>query len=155
MADETGFTAAGSFLQIGTVMPATRDEAGFIAAGVTTGLKEVGEMDDLGEISVETQVNSRVDLKSGLTRKVAGSSNSNAFTITGAMIRGDEGQELAETARRARTPVVFCRNYADGGKEYGVGIVTNTTRSIGDANSFTGFSITIDPDGETVTVDPV
>lgn len=155
MANEAGFTARGSFLELGLVLPATRDQAGFEGAAVIAGLKEVGEMDDLGEISVDVQVNSRIDLKTGKTRKVVGSSNANAMTITGALVRGDEGQKLAEQARRDGVQVVFCRNYADGGKEWGVGIITNTSRPIGDANSFTGFSVTIDPDGETVEVDPV
>lgn len=154
MANDTGFTAAGSFFQIGLVMPTTRDEAGFTSAEVLAGLKEVGEMDDLGDISVETTVNKRIDLKTGQTRKSAGSSDAGATTITGALIRGDAGQVVAEQARRNRTPVVFCRNYADEYREFGIGIVTNTSRPIGDANSYTNFSVTIEIDGETVEVEP-
>lgn len=152
MADETGFTSAGSFLQISPILPATRDAAGF---GAVTGFIDVSEMDDISGIEATTQTNSRKDLKTGTTRKVAGSSEYAPIELNGAFVRGDPGQVLAETKRRSRAAVSFCLNYADGGKEYGVAVVTKVGRPLGDADTFTGFSVTLDPDGETVMVDPV
>lgn len=150
--DDTGFTSAGSFLQISATLPATRDAAGF--AAVAASLVDISEMDDLSGIEATTQTNSRKDLKTGLTRKVAGSSEYSPLEGNGAFVRGDPGQELAETQRRSRKPVTFCLNYGDGGKEYGVAIVTKVGRPLGDADAFSGFSLTLDPDGETVIVDP-
>jgi hypothetical protein len=152
MANENGFTGAGTFIEVSSVAPTAQTA---IAYAAVTGYTEVGGVDDIGEIGATTQTNSRIPLKSGVEVVVAGSTSYDAFAINGALVRGDEGQELLEAQRRARALVTFCINYADGGKEYGQGIVTKSSRAPGDANSFTGAMFEIKPSGETVIVDPV
>lgn len=154
MSEENSFTSVGTFIEVCSTLPATNDVAGFTAVGMTW--VEVGGVDTIGEIRMTRNVNSRTPLKTGVEINVGGSASFEPFTVDGAIIRDDPGQEMLETKLRANAKVSFCVNYPDGGKEYGTAMITGGGRSPGeDANAFAGMAYELKPSGATVIVDPV
>jgi len=153
MADEQGFTSVGTYIEVASGLPTANTSTAFAAL---TGWTEVGGVDSIGEIKMTRNTSSRTPLKDGVEVVVAGSASFDAFTVDGAIVRGDEGQELLESSLRSGAKVSFCINYPDGGKEYGTSLVTSGGRAPGaDASAFAGMAYELKPSGATVIVDPV
>lgn len=150
MANEQGFTSVGTYIELSATLP-----VGNVFTGVTDWV-EVDGVDSIGEIKMSRNTSARTPLKTGTEVVVAGSASFDPFTIDGAIVRGDEGQELLETHLRSGVNLSFRINYPDGGKEMGVALVTSGGRSPGaDASAFAGMAYELKPSGATVIVDPV
>lgn len=155
MSEENGFTSVGTYIKVSATLPATYDEAGF-ATITGSAWKEVGGTDTIGELKMTRNTSTRTPLKTGVEVVVAGSASFDPFTIDGAIIRGDVGQDLLEAHLRSGVKLSFCVVYPDEGEEFGTGIVTSGGRAPGaDASSFAGMSYEIKPSGATVIVEPV
>lgn len=153
MAEENSFTSVGTFIQVCPTKPATFDAAGFSAVGMT--YSEVGGVDSISEIRMTRNTSTRTPLKTGVELVVAGTASFDEFTINGAIIRNDAGQEMLEAHLRSGVNLSFRINYPDGGKEYGYALVTGGGRTPGeDASAFAGMSYSLKPSGATVIVEP-
>ena len=153
MSEENSFTSVGTFLTLSATLPTDSTAAAFATAFASP--IEVGGVDTIGEIRMTRNINSRTPLKTGVEVNSAGGAVVEPIAVDGAIIRGDEGQEMLESHLRSAAKLAFCVNYPDGGKEYGVAIVTAGGRSPGeDANAFAGMSYELKPSGATVIVDP-
>jgi hypothetical protein len=145
------FTSVGTTLSIAVTPIATKTAVGY-AAGPWV---EIGEVDNIGDITVTDEIQARVPLKTGITTKTKGATNYEPFDVSGGWASGDVGQVALATARTQRTAVSYKIAYADGSMEYGDALVTARTKTIGDSSAFTGFSCTIEPTGASIEVPKV
>lgn len=144
----SAFTSVGTTLSL-VLAPITTKTAVGYAAGTWI---EIGEVDNIGDITVTDEVQSRVPLKTGITTKTKGATNYEPFDVSGGWASGDAGQVALAAARVQRTPVSYKIAYADGSIEYGDALVTSRSKSVGDSSAFTGFSATFEPTGASIEV---
>jgi hypothetical protein len=147
-ATTAAFTSVGTTLSIVLTPSATKTAVAY--AGLTW--VEIGEVDNIGDITVTDEIQSRVPLKTGVTTKTKGATNYEPFDVSGGWASGNAGQVALASARTQRTPCSYKIAYADGSIEYGDALVTSRSKSIGDSSAFTGFSATLEPTGASIEV---
>lgn len=152
MANEQGFTSVGAFIEVSSTLPTAQTTAGFASI---TDWKEVGGVDTIGELRRVRNTSSRTDLKSGDEVVVAGSSQYEPFTIDGAIVRDDEGQEALEMHLDNGVNLSFRITAGDGGTSTGVALVTAGGQSSGeDPSAFAGMAYELKPSGAVVKANP-
>jgi len=95
------YSGAGTCLSVSAAAPATHDSAGFAALTWT----QVGELETLGELTVNHATVSFTSLCSGKTTVSKGAEEAITVEVTVAMDRDDAGQALMTTARKSLTAV--------------------------------------------------
>lgn len=147
-ATTAAFTSVGTTLSVFLTPSATKTA---VAYGGLAWI-EIGEVDNIGDITVTDEIQSRVPLKTGVTTKTKGATNYEPFDVSGGWASGNAGQVALATARTQRTPISYKIAYADGSVEYGDALLTSRSKSIGDSSAFTGFSATFEPTGASIEV---
>lgn len=144
-------TSAGSTLHIATGVPATYDEAGFEAVGMT--YTAVGEITDLGEYGTEYSTVNHTALGQRQVKKFKGSYNNGSLQIQMGRDVEDAGQIALKTALDSDASFSFKVTMQDGSKNYFTGKVMSYRTSIGSVDQITGATATIEVDGDIVEVD--
>lgn len=152
MANEEGFTSVGAFIEVSSTLPTAQTTAGF--AGITT-WEEVGGVDTIGELRRTRNTSTRTPLKTGEEVVVAGSSAYEPFTVDGAIVRADPGQELLELHLDNGVNLSFRITYGDGGTACGVALVTAGGQAPGESSdAFAGMAYELKPSGAVVKANP-
>lgn len=152
MANEEGFTSVGAFIEVSSTLPTAQTTGGFAAI---TDWKEVGGVDTIGELKRTRAVSERTPLKTGEKVVVAGSSSYDPFTIDGALVRNDDGQETLETHLDNGVNLSFRITYGDGGTACGVALITSGGDKPGEnADAFAGMAYELRPSGAVVKANP-
>lgn len=134
-------TSAGTILGISAAAPATFDEAGFEVLTYT----DIGEITDIGgDIGRVYNLVTQNPLATRATRKFKGSYNSGNMTLSLAVDRDDAGQILAKTALNSDDNHSFCLTFQDESKTYFQGKVMSFPVNVGNVDSITTASITIE-----------
>jgi hypothetical protein len=98
-------TGTGTCVAVSTADPATHDAAGFAALTYT----QVGELEALGEVTINHQPVNFTNLCNGRTSVAKGSEDPVTFDITCANDHTDAGQIILRTARASLTEVISVR----------------------------------------------
>lgn len=114
------FSGSGTCLSVSAAAPATYNAAGFAALAWTT----VGEIESIGEITVNHAAVNFTNLCTGKTSVNKGAEEPTTVEIGVAMDRDDAGQALMTTARKSMTAIYSFRiQEANGDIVYFQGIV--------------------------------
>lgn len=145
----TAMTSAGTVLGISAGIPATFDDDGFEALTFAT----IGEITDIsGEIGRSYTAVTHNPLEYRATGKFKGSYNSGSATIALAFDDDDLGQLLTEQALSSDRAYSFRLVLQNGQVTYFMALVMSFPAVLGDVNSITSGSITLeivaDDDGD-------
>jgi len=123
--------------------PSSYDATGFGALSYD----EIGEVTSISEYGGSGQVNTNIPLKTGIVDKRIGSYDYGTATLSITRDAGDAGQDaLKEGFDGANKGKVhsFKVDLADGTTQYFTGVISSYTTNVGDANSFTQVSCSIE-----------
>lgn len=143
-------TSAGSTLHIATGVPATYDQAGFEAVGIT--YTAVGEITDLGEFGTEYNAVTHTALGQRQTKKFKGSYNNGSLQLQMARDTSDAGQTAIQAALDSDNSYTFKVTLQDGTKMYFTGKVMSYRTNVGSVDQITGATTTIEVDSDIVEV---
>lgn len=143
MADNTEVViSVGATLGIVSGEPATYDSVGFAALTYTT----VGEVTDIPEFGGSAQVVEHTPLDTGIVSKLVGSINYGSSQVNLAVV-SDAGQDAVKSGfdgANARTTHSVHINHPDVGDIYFTAKITSDVINLGDANTVTSGSFTLE-----------
>ena len=128
------YSGSGTCVSVSAAAPATHDETGFAALTWTN----VGELESLGELTVNHSPVTFSNLCTGRTTVDKGAEDSIEFDITCADDPADAGQGILRTARASLTSIVsvritdqtgidkYCRGYVMSSREAGGAGISDT-----------------------------
>lgn len=140
-------TTAGSKLRITAAAPATYDEAGFTAifpTPITSSNPVIGEITDFGEFGREYNLVNHNPVSTRGTVKKKGSFNSGSMTLQLGLDNDDAGQQLAKLAAKSDANYYFEMTIQNGDKYFFSGMVMMFKTSLGNVDSITNASITVE-----------
>lgn len=133
-------TSAGSSIAISASAPATFNEAGYAALTYA----DIGEVSNMGEFSRVYQLVTWNPLSTRGTKKMKGSFNDGAMTLQLGLDNTDAGQAIAKAALDDDEPYSFEVTLQDGSVYYFQALVMGFPINIGDVNTVTSASITLE-----------
>ena len=145
------FTSTGTQYAVSAAVPATYDEAGFVALTWT----EVAEVTDMGEYGATYEVVSHNPLATKRTIKRKGTVNDGALAIQLGRDPSDAGQLLLIAGvDGAAADVVHSHRVTlqDGTIQYVTGQIFSYTTNIGASNQIVGAAVTVELDNAIVEV---
>tara|TARA_R110000850_G_C9799750_1_gene450273 strand:- start:173 stop:622 length:450 start_codon:yes stop_codon:yes gene_type:complete len=145
------FTSTGTQYAVSAAVPATYDEAGFVALTWT----EVAEVTDMGEYGATYEVVSHNPLATKRTIKRKGTVNDGAMALQLGRDPSDAGQLLLIAGvDGAAADVVHSHRVTlqDGTIQYVTGQIFSYTTNIGASNQIVGAAVTVELDNAIVEV---
>lgn len=141
-------TAAGSTVSVSAVLPSTYDGAGFNALTFTA----VGEVTDVSEFGREYNLVTHTPIASRVAKKFKGSYNNGNVTLQFGRDMANAGQTALMTAASSDASYAVRLVLQDGTKIYFTGQVMSFKTTLGNADSITGGSVTIEIDNDIIEV---
>jgi hypothetical protein len=147
----TAITTAGSTLEVANELPASYDQVGFSALQYTP----IGEITNLGEFGREYTLVTHNPIADRRTRKRKGSYNEGSMSLEMAKVTSDEGQALLLAGVDIDASHSFKLTLQDGTIIYFTAQIMSFMTSLGDVDSITSVSCTVEIDSGIVEVAPV
>ena len=141
-------TTAGTTLSLIATAPATYDAAGF--ATLSTTMKEVGEIVDIGEWGREYNLVTHNPIGDRRTVKLKGSYNDGQIALQLGRDITDEGQLLLKAALDDDADYSFMITFQDGSIQYFGAKVMSYTTNGGGVDQVLGASVVIEISGDTI-----
>jgi len=139
----------GTTLGVVVGEPATYDASGFGALAY----EEVGEVTNISEYGGSGQVNTNIPLKTGVVAKRIGSYDYGTATLTITRDSADAGQDdLKDGFDGSNKGKVhsFEVTLPNGDVQYFIGVISSYTTNVGDANTFTQSTCSIELTGQVI-----
>lgn len=145
-------TSAGTTLYVSASAPATYDAAGFTT--LFSGMKEVGEVTDLGEFGRQYELVTHKALGRRNTVKRKGSYDDGSITLPMARDVKDEGQRLLGAAALSDDSYSYCIELQDGSRFFFSAQCMSWRTNVGSVDSITGCNAELQIDAEIIEVLP-
>ena len=137
----TAMTAAGTTLAISAGVPATFDDAGFVALSYSP----IGEVTDIGgNLGREFDLVTHQPLATRATQKIKGGYNSGSATITMALDEDASGQILCAAALQSDNAYSFKLTRQDGSIRFFRAMVMGFPETYGGVNTIVQRTMTIE-----------
>lgn len=128
-----GITYAGLTLSVSASVPATYDQAGFTAVGMTyTAVGEVSSVGDRGQTYEDVTYTTLADRA---TKHLKGTSDQPETSIELIINRSDAGQTMLQSASQSDAQYAFKLEYGNGEVDYFQALVYSFVTVGGDANT--------------------
>jgi len=145
------FTTAGSTIAVVNEVPITFDDIGFEALTYT----DVGEITNLGEFGKEVTLVTHNPIADRRTRKRKGSFNEGSISLEMARLVSDAGQTILNNGVDLDDSHSFKITLQDGTALYFTAQIMSFMTNLGDVDSITSASCTVEIDSAVVEVAPV
>lgn len=139
-------TAAGSTVSISTTLPATYDVAGFGALTFTA----IGEVTDVSEFGREYNLVTHIPIANRVAKKFKGSYNNGNITLQFGRDMSNAGQTALKAAASSDNSYSIRIVLQDGTNIYFTGQVMSFKTTLGNADSITGGSATVEIDNDII-----
>jgi len=151
MSGSSAITSATTKLYFCATLPATYDQAGYTAVGMTW--IPVGEVSSLGTYGGKTSVQKHIPIDTATVVKRAGSVDYGTMSITAARHKGADVTALV-AAFNARTSGAFkiVLPTSLGDVDYFTGIVTSYQTNVANADAILQSNIEVELDSAVITV---
>lgn len=145
-------SSAGSTISIADAAgaPATFDAVGYEAL---TYIK-IGQVTEIPEFGTSRNVIEHMPLDTIDIVKLKGSRNNGSMSVPYAVVDSDSGQDAVDDAEASEEAYAFVVETQSGTKRYFMGKVFGNTVTVGDVDSVTTGSITVELDTKPVKVLP-
>ena len=140
-------TSAGTIVSVSAGIPATFDAAGFAALTYT----QVGKVDNAGNLGASIAPVTFTPIDTAVEDSFHGVKSLGDTTVTAALVGGDAGQIIVNTAYTNKTVVSFKYELFDGDVIYFIAIVLSSPINVGgpDQVVMTEFNLRRKPMGAT------